>query len=257
MGNNLHLFVAFFLKFILPSRKTPGINIFQYQDMKEIAVAMEMTDDDVVMELKDLPTFSLGFDFLSETFLTDNASTGDWNSSKINSVTLTGRKSENCKNTIKYSFSNEFSNERNTSTVSNRTLSSSNKDDGISRKAEKFTKIVQSSKHSLESSHQVPDNNSETENKTSAKPVLSKVSQSTRVAPQNVVKPIMPNSSSLTSNDRPGSKNLSTMDTHNDQRSVSEAHAKLQVVTPSCRPTPLGTRPANSPLLTVSLKPAE
>ena len=224
--------------------------------MKEIAVAMEMTDDDVVMELKDLPTFSLGFDFLSETFLTDNASTGDWNSSKINSVTLTGRQSENCENTIKYSFSNEFSNERIPSTVSNRTFSSSNKDDGISGKAEKFTKIVQSSKHSL-SSYQVPDNNPQTENKISAKPVLSKVSQSTRVAPQNVVKPIISNSSSLTSNHRPGSKNLSTMDTHNTQRSVSEAHAKLQVVTPSCRPTPLGTRPANSPLLTVSMKPAE
>ena len=225
--------------------------------MKEIAVAMEMTDDDVVMELKDLPTFSLDFDFLSETFLTDNASTGDWNSSKINSVTLTGRQSENCENTIKYSFSNEFSTERNPFTASNRTLSSSNKDDGISRKAETFTKIVQSSKHSLESSYQVPDNNPQTENKISAKPVLGKVSQSTRVAPQNVVKPIISNSSSLTSNHRPGSKNLSTTDTHNAQRSVSEAHAKLQVVTPSCRPTPLGTRPANSPLLTVSMKPAE
>ena len=223
--------------------------------MKEIAVAMEMTDDDVVMELKDLPTFSLGFDFLSETFLTDNATTGDWNSSKINSVTLTERQSENCENTIKYSFSNEFSNERNPFTASNRTLSSSNKDDGISRKAEKFTKIVQSSKHFLESSYQVPDNNPQTENKISAKPVLGKVSQSTRVAPQNVVKPIISNSSSLTSNHRPGSKNLSTTDTHNAQRSVSEAHAKLQVVTPSCRPTPLGTRPANSPLLTVSMKP--
>ena len=225
--------------------------------MKEIALAMEMTDDDVVMELKDLPTFSLDFDFLSETFLTDNASTGDWNSSKINSVTLTERQSESCENTIKYSFCNEFSNERNPSTVSNRTLNASNKDDGISRKAEKFTKIVQSSKHSLESSYQVPENNSQTENKISAKPVLSKVSQSTRVAPQNVVKPIISNSSSLTSNHRPGSKNLSTTDTHNAQRSVSEAHAKLQVVTPSCRPTPLGTRPANSPLLTVSMKPAE
>ena len=224
--------------------------------MKEIAVAMEMTDDDVVMELKDLPTFSLGFDFLSETFLTENASTGDRNSPKINSVTLTERQSESCENTIKYSFSNEFSNERNPFTASNRTLNSSNKDDGISRKAEKFTKIVQSSKHSL-SSYQAPENNSQTENKISAKPVLSKVSQSTRVAPQNVVKPIISNSSSLTSNHRPGSKNLSTTDTHNAQRSVSEAHAKLQVVTPSCRPTPLGTRPANSPLLTVSMKPAE
>ena len=225
--------------------------------MKEMAVAMDMTDDGVVMELKDLPTFSLGFDFLSETFLTENASTGDRNSPKINSVTLTERQSESCENTIKYSFSNEFSNERDPFTASNRTLNASNKDDGISRKAEKFTKIVQSSKHSLESSYQVPDNNPQTENKISAKPVLSKVSQSTRVAPQNVVKPIISNSISLTSNHRPGSKNLLTMDTHNAQRSVSEAHANLQVVTPSCRPTPLGTRPANSALLTVSMKPAE
>lgn len=245
------------MKFILPFRKTSGRNIFQDQDMKEIVVAMEMTDDDVVMELNDLPTFSLGFDFLSETFLTDNASTGDWNSSKLNSVTLTERQSENCENALKYSFSNEFSNERNSVTVSNRTLSSSNKDDGISRKAEKFTKIVQSSKHFLESSHQVPENNSQTENKICSKPVLSKVSQSTRVPPQNVVKPITSNSSSLTSNHRPGSNNLSIIDTHNAQRSVSEAHAKLQVVTPSCRPTLLGTRPANSPLLTVSMNPAE
>ena len=213
---------------------------------------MEMTDDDVAMEINELPTFSLGFDFLSEEIFTDRGNTGEENSSKDNSVTFTERKDENCG--VKSNFAipqGRFSSKRNE--VSNERRSSREGSD--SHRPEHFTKIAQCSK---QESHQLVKN-SLTRNNTSGA-VSYSVSNSTTAAPQIAAKPNISTVSSVASDQRLVSNNSLSLSTQtktpaqiDGQRSVPSAHAKLQVVTPSCRPNSLVSRPTISPLLSVRI----
>lgn len=216
---------------------------------------MEMTDDDVAMEINELPTFSLGFDFLSEEIFTNSGNAGEDNSSKDNSVTFTERKNEN--SGVKSNFAiaqgrfrskrNEFPNERRSS-----------RESIDSYKPENFTKIAQCSKQSSEKCHQLVKN-SPTRNKTSGA-VSYSVSNSRTAAPQIAAKPNISTVSSVGSDQRLVSNNSLSLSTRtktpaqsDGQRSVPSAHAKLQVVTPSCRPNSLVSRPTISPLLSVRI----
>ena len=243
--------------FCFITRKPPPSNIFQDQDLKEIAVAMEMTDDDVSIEINELPTFSLGFDFLSEEIFTNNGNAGEENYSKHNSATFTERKNEN--SAVKSNFANvqdSFSSKRN-EFPSERTSSAKSSDSHA--RPEHFTKIAQCSKQlSEESCHLVK--NSQSQNK-AGEAVSYSVSYSRTAAPQIAAKPNISTVSSIASNQRLVSNNPLSLSTQtktpaqsDDRRSFPSAHAKLQVVTPSCRPSSLVTRPTISPLLSVRIK---
>ena len=237
------------------ARKPPPSNIFEDQDLKEIAVAMEMTDDDVAMEINELPTFSLGFDFLSEEIFTNRGNTGEQNSSKDNSVTFTERKDENCG--VKSNFAiprGRFSSKRNVLPNERR----SSRESSDSHRPEHFTKIAQCSKQSSEESHQLVKN-LPTRNKAGGA-VSYSVSNSRTAAPQNAARPNISTVSSVASCQRLVSNNSLSLSTQtktlaqsDGQRSVPSAHAKLQVVTPSCRPNSLVSRPTVSPLLSVRI----
>lgn len=237
------------------ARKQPPSNIFQDQDLREIAVAMEMTDDDVAMEINELPTFSLGFDFLSEEIFTNRGNTGEQNSSKDNSVTFTERKDENCGVKSNFAISQGRFSRKRDEFPSKRRSSAKNSD---SYKPEHFTKIAQCSKQSSEESHQIVKN-SPTWNKAGGA-VSYSVSNSRTAAPQNAAKPNISTVSSVASDQRLVSNNSFSLSTQtktlaqsDGQRSVPSAHAKLQVVTPSCRPNSLVSRPTISPLLSVRI----
>ena len=217
---------------------------------------MEMTDDDVAMDINELPTFSLGFDFLSEEFFTNNGSTGKADSSKDVSATLKERETENVgTKPIAKPEANIFS-ERNEFPVNKK----SSKEKSNWHRAEHFTKIVQHPKQSLEKPHQLMKN-PQTQKKPSAGSVSHPVSHETTAAPRNATKANISNTSSTVSTHKLVSNNSLLLTTRikntagiDEQRSVPSAHAKLQVVTPSCRPNPLVTRPAISPLLSVRVK---
>lgn len=224
---------------------------------------MEMTDDDVAMEINELPTFSLGFDFLSESIFTNDASPGErkCNSSKDNLTTFTARESENYG--IKASCAipqDSFISTKNATEFPSRRSSSRQCSD--SHGTENFTKIAQGPKQSLERSHQVT-NNSQVQNKTGAEGVSRPVSNPRTVTPQKTMEPNISNSSSFASDQRvvsnnslPSAAQTKTTAQNGGQSSASNAHSKLQVVTPSCRSNPLVTRPAMSPLLSVRIDSA-
>ena len=205
---------------------------------------MEMTDDDVVMEINELPTFSLGFDFLSEAIFANNASAGDINSSKDNAVTFTERTNEN------YGVKPNFA------------TSQGSRESIDPHRTEHFTKIAQCSEKTSERSPQLV-NNARMGNKDRAVGAPCQVSNSTSFAPQKATKPNILNANSVSSDRTHVSNNALSLTRQtkskaqsDGQRRVPDAQAKLQVVTPSCRPNPLVTRPAISPLLTVRIKSA-
>lgn len=196
--------------------------------MNEIAVAMDMTDRDVSVEIETLPNFSIGFDFLWEVISEHGESARGGNSSKDNSATFSGR-----------------------SKASTESLGENN-----SAKFSNFTKIAQHSKQSMERSYQ-PLSDQQTKNKASVGQLSScPGSQSTTIAPRKVTNSNISSGRSVISGQRLASNNSLTVQNkstpHADgQRSTVSVPVKLQVVTPSCRPNNLGTSPAISPLLTV------
>ncbi|KAJ7365468.1 hypothetical protein OS493_005576 [Desmophyllum pertusum] len=219
-------------------KKPPSRN--HDQDLEDIAVAMDMTDNDVSMEISALPNFSLGFDFLWEVISTNRETVRDRNNSKDNSASTSERRNENC--SVKPSLAmaqDKFDNSRKSTT-----------------EFSDFTKIAQHSKQTSERSCQRPSD-LQTENKASVAVRLScTASKSTTIAPRKVTNSNISAESSLVTNQSLASNKSLTLQNksspHNDgQRAADVAHAKLQVVSPSCRPNNLRTRPAISPLLTV------
>lgn len=217
------------MNFTFRSSRPQSNDKFHDQDFKEIAVAMDMTDNDVSMEISTLPNFSLGFDFLWEVNSTNSSEEGR-NSAKDNSVTFLKQRNENCSGSINRNNGAGFPN---------------------------FTKITQHSRQNSETSCQGLRDR-ETENKVNVEQMSCPASKST-VAPRKVTNSSISSGSSVVSDQRHAFNNsLMTQNKsspHSDsQRSDANAHAKLQVVTPSCRPSNVGTRPAISPLLTVRIK---
>ena len=75
--------------------RKPSSDDCQDQELKEMAVAMDMTDNDVDMEIRGLPNFSLGFDFLWEVVCANRESTQSSDSSKDKPV-MSKETNENC-----------------------------------------------------------------------------------------------------------------------------------------------------------------
>ena len=225
---NYYIIENFLLFFFFIVRNPPPSDQFHDQDMNEIAVAMDMTDRDVSVEIETLPNFSIGFDFLWEVISEHRESARGGNSSKDNSATFSER-----------------------SKASTECLTGNN-----STKFSNFTKITQHSKQSTERSHQHLSDQ-QTKNKASVAQVSScPASKSTTIAPRKVTNSNTSSEGSVVSGQRLAYNNSQTAQNKctphaGGQRSTSSVPVRLQVVTPSCRPNNLGTRPAISPLITV------
>ena len=222
-------------------RNSPSSEEFDDQNLKEIADAMDVTDHDVSREISSFPNFSLGFNFLWEVISAAKESARDTNSSTDNTKTFSERRNGDL--SVKQSFAvpqDGSSCRRNASEFPN------------------FTKITQHSKETTERSCQRRLSDQQTENKASFGQFSCPTSKSTKIEPSKVTNSTVSNGSSAISGQRFASNSSLTAQnkssSHSDgQRPTANAHAKLQVVTPSCRPNNLGTRPAISPLLTVRI----
>ena len=206
--------------------RKPSSDDCQDQELKEMAVAMDMTDNDVDMEIRGLPNFSLGFDFLWEVVCANRESTQSSDSSKDKPV-MSKETNENC--STKPSFA--------------------------STSKENFTKIRQFSNQSTEKCYQ-RQSDLHSGNKAFVEHIPRPGSKTTTVAPLKVTNLNISNDRTVASGQRLSSNNSLTTQNKgfphdSGQRSTVGTHAKLQVVTPSCRPSNLGTRPAISPLLAV------
>jgi len=212
----------------------PQSNEFHDQDLKENAVAMDMTDMKVPMDINTLPNFSLGFDFLWEVHVTsaNNVCEEIRNSAKDNAVTFLKQNNEHCTESVDKNNSTESPN---------------------------FTRITQHSRQNSEISCQ-EFRGQHTENKVNVEQMSCSASESIKAVPRKVTNSKISSGHSVVSDQRQAFNNKSLTaqnksSSHNDgQLSAANAHANLQVVTPSCRPNNVGNRPAISPLLTVRIK---
>jgi len=213
------------------SSKPQSNDKFHDQDFKENSDAMDMTDNDVSMEISTLPNFSLGFDFLWEVTSTNSESEEGRNSAKDNAVTFFKQGNENCTGSI---------NRYNGAEVPN------------------FTKITQHSRQNSEIS--CPEfRGQRTVNKVNIEQMSCSALESTKAVPRKVTNSNIFGGSSVVSDQRQVfNRSLTAQNkssSHNGgQLSAANPNAKLQVVTPSCRPNNVGTRPTISPLLTSSQK---
>ena len=171
---------------------------------------------DVAMDIKKSPNFSLGFDFLWEVVYANRENTENDDSSKDKSAILKQR--------------NELSKET-------------------------FTKIRQCSNQTSEKWYQLPvDPQARNKGFVEKAPRPSTTKQI--VVPLKVTKSNICDDRTVISGQRHTLKNPLTLQNksslHNSGQHPSVGtHAKMQVVTPSCRPNNLGSRPAISHLLTV------
>ena len=191
---------------------------------------MNMTDNDVSMTTSTLPNFSLGFDFLWEVTSTNSESEDGRNSAKDNAVTLLKQRNENFTGSVDRHNGSGFPN---------------------------FTKITQhSGQNSVISCQELRGQH--TENNVKVEQMSCSASESTKAVPRKVKNSNISSGRSVVSDQSQAfNKSLVTHNkssSHNSgQFSAVNAHVKLQVVTPSCRPNDVGTRPAISPLLTVRI----
>ena len=195
--------------------RKPSSDQLKGDGLDQIDVAMDIIDDDA-MDIKKSPNFSLGFDFLWEVVYANHENTENDDSSKDKSAILKER--------------NEISNET-------------------------FTKIRQCLNQTSEKWYQLPfDPQARNKGFVEKAPRPSTTKQI--VVPLNVTKSNICDDRTVISGQRHTSKNpltlqnKSSLDSGGQHPSVG-THAKMQVVTPSCRPNNLGSRPAISHLLTV------
>ena len=215
----------FCLDFIFRSSKPQSNDKFHDQGFKENRVAMDMTDNDACMKTSTLPNFSLGFDFLWEVTSTKSESEEGRNCTKDNAVTFFKQRNENCIGSVYKHNGAGFPN---------------------------FTKITQHSGHNSDISCQQL-RVQHTENKVNVKQMLCSTSEPTKAVPRKVTNSNISNGHSVVS-DQSWAFNKSLATQNKSSSHNANAQAKLQVVTPSCRPDDVGTRPAISPLLTVRIK---
>ena len=221
----------FCLDFILRNSKPQSNDKFHDQYFKENAVATDMKNNDFSMGTSTLPNFSLGFDFLWEVTSTNSESEDGRNSAKDNAVTFLKQKNENFAGSVNRYNGAGFPN---------------------------FTKITQHSGQNSDISCQEL-RYQHTGNNVKVEQMSSSASESTKAVPWKVTNSNVSSGRSVVSDQSQAfKKSLATQNesfSHNGgQLSAANAHAKLQVVTPSCRPNDVGTTPAISPLLTVRIK---
>ena len=196
--------------------RKPSSDQLKGDGLDQIDVAMDIIDNDAAMDIKKSPNFSLGFDFLWEVVYANRENTENDDSSKDKSAILKER--------------NEISNET-------------------------FTKIRQCLNQTSEKWYQLPlDPQARNKGFVEKAPRPSTTKQI--VEPLNVTKSNICDERTVISGQRHTLKNPLTLQNksslHNgSQRPSVGTHAKMQVVTPSCRPNNLGSRPAISHLLTV------
>ena len=195
--------------------RKPSSDQLKGDGLDQIDVAMDIIDDDA-MDIKKSPNFSLGFDFLWEVVYANHENTENDDSSKDKSAILKQR--------------NEIS-------------------------METFTKIRQCLNQTSEKWYQLPLD-PQARNKGFVEKAPRPSSTKQIVEPLNVTKSNICDDRTVISGQRHTSKNpltlqnKSSLDNGGQHPSVG-THAKMQVVTPSCRPNNLGSRPAISHLLTV------
>jgi len=211
-----------YLDFTLRSSRPQSNDKFHYEDLKENAVAMDTRDNDVSMEISTLPNFSLGFDFLWEVISTESESEEGKNSARDNSLTFLKQRTENCSGSMNRNNSANFPN---------------------------FTKITQNSGQNSDGSCQEL-RGQHTESKANVEHISCPASESTKAVPRKTTNSNISWGSSVVSDQRHAFNNSLTAQ---NKSSSHNAHAKLQVVAPSCRPNNVDTRPAISPLLTVRI----
>lgn len=230
----------------------PRSNLVQGEDLNEIAVAMEMTDDDVVMEISELPTFSLGLNFLSDDIFKDSGAE-EVKSSRNSKVDL---KEEH---TWKDFPGDRFSTHGDDIVNNRRSIG----ENSASLRMDNFTKITPRSNQPSENHLRFINNAQKDVQSNALTEVTREVSNLRKAALQSAPETKTLNASVVSSDQRGVLNNILPLTTDSkdatniiDQRSSLRAHAKLQVVTPSCRPNPV-TRPSISPLLSVRLKADE
>ena len=225
------LLKSVYLDFSLRNSTLQSNDKFHDQDLKENPVAMDMTDNDVSVETSTLPNFSLGFAFLWEVTSTNSESEEGRNSAKHNSVTFLKQRNENCTGPF---------------------------DRYNGAEAPNFTKVAQHSRQNPKISCQ-DLRGQYTENNVNVEQMLCSASESTKAVPEKVTNSNMSTERSVVSDQRQAfNKSLTAQNKSSShdggQLSAASAHAKLQVVTPSCRTNNVGTRPTISPLLTVRIQ---
>lgn len=196
--------------------RKPSSDQLKGDGLDQIDVAMDIIDNEAAMDIKKSPNFSLGFDFLWEVVYANRENTENDDSSKDKSAILKQR--------------NELSKET-------------------------FTKIRQCSNQTSEKWYQLPFD-PQARNKGFVVKALRPSTTKQIVVPLKVTKSNICDDRTVISGQRHTLKNPLTLQNksslHNSgQHSSVGTHAKMQVVTPSCRPNNLGSRPAISHLLTV------
>lgn len=236
----------------------PRSNLVQGDDLNEIAVAMEMTDDDVVMDINELPTFSLGMNFLSDDIFNDSGAE-EAKSSRHSEVDL---KEEH---TLKDFSGDRFSSHGDDFLNNRRSIG----ENSASLRMDNFTKITLRSNQPSENHRRIMNDAQKDIQSNALTDVTREVSNLRKTSLDNAPETKTLNTSVVSSDRREVLNNMLPLNnilpltTHSksvtnttDQRSSLSAHAKLQVVTPTCRPNPV-TRPSLSPLLSVSVKADE
>ena len=230
----------------------PRSNLVQGDDLKKIAIAMEMTDDDVVMDINELPTFSLGMNFLSDDIFKDSGAR-EVKSSRHSEVDL---KEEH---TLKDFPGDRFRNHGDDFLNNRRSI----RENSTSLRMDNFTKITLRSNQPSENHRHIMNKAEKDIQNNALTDVAREVSNLRKTALQNAQETKTWNTSVVSSDRRKVLNNILPLTTHSkgvtnttDQRPSLSAHAKLQVVTPTCRPNPV-TRPSISPLLSVRLKADE
>ena len=227
----------------------PRSNLVQGDDLNEIAVAMEMTDDDVVMDINELPTFSLGMNFLSDDIFNDIGAEAV-KSSRHSEVDL---KDEH---TLKDFPGDRFSSHGDDFLNNRRPIG----ENSASLRMDNFTKITLRSNQPSENHRRIMNDAQKDIQSNALTDVTREVSNLRKTSLENAPEIKTLNTSVVSSDRREVLNNILPLTTCSkgvtnttDERSSLSAHAKLQVVTPTCRPNPV-PRPSISPLLSVRLK---
>ena len=227
----------------------PRSNLVQGDDLNEIAHALEMTDGDVVMDINELPTFSLGMNFLSDDIFKDSGAE-EVKSSRHSEVDL---KEEH---TLKDFSGDRFSSHGDDFLNNGRSIG----ENSASLRRDNFTKITLRSNQLSENHRRIMNDAQKDIQSNAVTDVTREVSNLRKTSLENAPQTKTLNTSVVSSDRREVLNNILPLTTHSkevtnttDQRSSLSAHAKLQVVTPTCRPNPV-TRPSISPLLSVRLK---
>ena len=213
-----------------------------------------MTDDDVAMEISELPTFSLGLDFLSDEIFLNSGAEEVVDSSLDSKLVFREKQSESRQQKMGDSFRsnrNELLNDQ-----------KSIRENSASDRVNNFTKIAPRS-NQLSRNYRPLISNAQKESQRNASLNIPQhpVSNPRKDIPQNTHKTSTSNASLIPSDQKCNVNNNLPLTIESkgsahgqiNKRSSLASHAKLQVVTPSCRPSFPVTKPSINPLLSVRI----